>query len=186
MKAAVLIYDGFVQFEVMLACYFMRSKGDVITVSLDGRASTSAEGFITEPHMPLAMLDLDLVDLFIVPGGDPQAILGNDLLAETLRELNHGGKIIAAICAGPVHLAKAGLLQGKNFTSTGTNEHPEDFAEGFYRPDLVVVDGNIVTALPHGYVDFALELGKLMGIYADEAEYREAVAFFRDFRVEQA
>ncbi len=182
MRTAVLIYDGFVQFEVVLTCYFMKHKGDVITVSTDGRAATSAEGFITQPHMPLAMLDLDTVDLFVIPGGEPGPILGNELLSDTLRQLDAKGKVLAAICGGPVHLARAGLLQGKNFTSTLANEHPEDFAEGNYLPDLVVVDGNIVTAQPHGYVDLALELGRLMNIYEDEADYLETVAFFREFR----
>jgi putative intracellular protease/amidase len=183
MRTAVLIYDGFMQFEVVLACYFMRSKGDVVTVSLDGRPATSSEGFITQPHMPLAMLDLDSVDLFLVPGGDPKDILGNELLSETLQQLDRRGRTLGAICAGPVHLARAGLLRGRDFTSTATAVHPEDFAEGNFRPDLVVVDGNIVTALPHGYVDFALELGKLLKVFKDEDDYQETVAFFREFRL---
>ncbi|WP_175406469.1 hypothetical protein [Bacillus sp. FJAT-27264] len=45
-----------------------------------------------------------------------------------------------------------------------------------------MVDRNIVTALPNGYVDFALELGKLMNIYKDKADYQETIEFFKYFK----
>jgi hypothetical protein len=89
---------------------------------------------------------------------------------------------LAAICGGPVHLARAGVLNGKSYTSTVTGDYPEEFAESNFAPGLVIVDGNIVTAQPHGYVDMALQLGKMMNIFKDEADYLETVAFFREFR----
>jgi hypothetical protein len=76
MRTAVLIYDGFMQFEVVLTCYFMKTKGDVVTVSLDGRPATSGEGFITVPHMPLAMLDLTRLTCSSFRAGTPRRSWG--------------------------------------------------------------------------------------------------------------
>lgn len=44
-----------------------------------------------------------------------------------------------------------------------------------------MIDGNIVTAKACGYVDMALELGKIFKIYEDEADYRETVDYYKKF-----
>jgi hypothetical protein len=46
----------------------------------------------------------------------------------------------------------------------------------------VIRDGNILTAKPNGYVDFALELGRMMDIYQDEADLQETIDFFKYFK----
>lgn len=46
----------------------------------------------------------------------------------------------------------------------------------------VVRDGNIITAKPNGYVDFAIEIGRALDIYEDEDDLNETIEFFRHFR----
>ncbi len=182
MKTFILVYPSFVQFEVIFTSLFMKTVGDIVTVGIDGSEVTSHEGFIVKPHMQLSDVNLDEVDLFVIPGGEHINIYGNPLLTNTLQGLNEKGKVIAAVCSGPVHLAKAGLLDGKRYTSYRMPERKEDFRHAQRLEDNVVVDGNIVTAKAVGYVDLALELGKIFNIYRDEADYQETVEVYRNYK----
>lgn len=40
-------------------------------------------------------------------------------------------------------------------------------------------DGRLVTARPEGYVDFAVEVGKAIGLFSDEADIAETLDFFK-------
>jgi 4-methyl-5(b-hydroxyethyl)-thiazole monophosphate biosynthesis len=182
MKTFILVYPSFVQYEVVLTSLFMKTKGDIVTVGIDCNVVTSNEGFMVKPHMQLSDVNLDEVDLFVIPGGEHVNIYGNPLLTKTLQDLNKKGKVIAAICSGPVHLAKAGLLDGKRYTSYNLLERKDDFKHANRVEENVVVDGNIVTAKNVGYVDLALELGKIFNIYEDEADYQETVECYRNFK----
>lgn len=74
------------------------------------------------------------------------------------------------------------MLKGKRYTY---NQSPEEFNNletGIFEDKVVSIDGNVVTAKPNGYVDFALELGKMMDIYDDDADYQETVDFFKYFK----
>ncbi len=182
MRVGVLIYDGCVQFEVVLAAFFVQQKGKVETYGIEMRDHRSAEGFRLQPDHPLSELDPDALDAFIVPGGQPDAILDNAVLAEKLRELNARGKLIAAICGAPVHLSRAGVLEGRSFTSSIYHERPGDFVSGTYVDRDVVEDGNIVTAWPNAFVDFAIVLADRLGLFQDREDREETVRVFREFK----
>lgn len=180
MRAAVYIYDNYVQFEVVLSSYFLGTKGEVVIVSADGRPHRSMEGFLTVPDMRLEDLDLATVDAFILPGGWEKDIADRPGLHAALRELHAHGRIVAAICGGPLQLARAGLLAGRRFTAS--EDDPEAFAGATFVDENVVVDGHIVTAQPYGFVDMALQLGRMLGVFEDERDYQETVQAFREQR----
>lgn len=48
----------------------MKRKGEIVTVSLDGEQVVSFEGFKTQPHKSLKEIDVEEVDLFVIPGGN--------------------------------------------------------------------------------------------------------------------
>lgn len=161
MKTHILIYEGFAQFEVILASYFLGTKSEIVTVGLDINPINSSEGFITSPHISLNELNIDEVETFIIPGGDPEN-LNSELLLETIKKINKNEAIIGAICSGTDQLVKAGILCNIN----------ED----------IVVDGNIVTAKGNAYVDFALKLAELNNIFKDKEDYLETVKYFKEFQ----
>lgn len=181
MKTCVLIYNGFVQFEVILTCLFMKSKGEIITVALDENEIISIEGFTTKPDKLINEIEPDEIDLFVIPGGNPKPIYNNPELNKVLRKLNEKGKIIAAICAGPVHLAKSGILGGKKFIvdAPELKQYHNDFKNSIYVDESVVVDGNIITAKPNGYVDFVIEIGKVMDIFENDDDLNGKIEFFK-------
>lgn len=179
MKTYVLIYEGFVQFEVVLANNFMKTKGDIITVGKDMNEVLSHEGFKTIPHKTIDDIDIEEVDLFIIPGGFPDILINNTKLHKLLKELNSKNKVIGAICAAPIHLAKAGILNGRNFTTTLPVEEFYEFNECNFKNRDIVVDKNIVTAKANAYVDFAIKLGELMDIYENEEDLEETIRYFK-------
>ncbi|KJD45088.1 hypothetical protein [Paenibacillus terrae] len=48
-------------------------------------------------------------------------------------------------------------------------------------PPNGVRDRQIVTAKANAYVDFGIELGKLMDIYENEQDLEETISFFKHF-----
>ena len=71
-------------------------------------------------------------------------------------------KYVAAICAAPIVLERAGLLEGRKFTCFPGVE--DQIASGEHQTDLVVVDGNIVTSRGAGTaLAFAYALVDLLG-----------------------
>ena len=80
----------------------------------------------------------------------------------SLQARNKAGKYIAAICAAPIVLNRAGLLEGRKFTCFPGVE--EQIAAGDHQTDLVVVDGNIITSRGAGTaLAFAYALVDLLG-----------------------
>ena len=179
LKTYILIYETFVQFEVVLTNYFMKTKGEIITVGLDNREVTSWEGFKTVPHVTIDEVDPDGVDLFVIPGGEPDKLFESEKLRNLLKELYKQGKVLAAICAAPLQLARAGVLDDHKYTTTLPLDEFDSFNQDNFQNDNVVVDRNIITAKAAGYVDFALEIGRKMDIFENEADYQETVEYFK-------
>lgn len=182
MKSYVLVYEGFVQFEVILASYLLKHAGDIITVGVSIDPVVSAESFKVIPDITIDEVNVDEVDAFIVPGGIPDTLFDCAEFYTLLEKLNAKGKVIGAICSAPLHLAKANVLQGKKYTTTITPADFTEFNTANFVNENVVIDGNIITAKANGYVDFGIEIGKMVGIYEDEADYQETIDYFKHFK----
>ncbi|MBN2616816.1 MAG: DJ-1/PfpI family protein [Spirochaetales bacterium] len=184
MNTYIFIYDGFAQFEVILASYLLKTKSNIVTVGVDGSQIESCEGFKTIPHKILKEIKPEDVDIFIIPGGDPDKIHKKEELYELLGKLNNNKCKIGAICSGIIHFLKSGVLGDKKYTtSININEHKKFIKSNFIDMN-VVSDDNLITAKANGYVDFALEIGKIMGIYSSDDDYNETVNFFKYFKYE--
>ena len=46
----------------------------------------------------------------------------------------------------------------------------------------VVVAETVITARANGYVDFAIEVAKKMGLFEDETDLKETIAFWRNYQ----
>ena len=96
-------------------------------------------------------------DLLVIPGGPGHTTLASDTrILQMLQQQGQAGRLIGSICAGPVVLDQAGVVEGRNFTSfpeTGDRLPRRN-------PDARVVrDGNIITSQGAGTAtDFALAL----------------------------
>lgn len=182
MNTYIFIYDDFANFEVALSALFMKAKGEIITVALEKREYVSEEGFKFLPHKILKNVKPEDIDLFIIPGGNYNSIYGNKKIYEFITKLYELNKCIAAICSGTIQIAKAGILDGKKFTTSMPIDEHSEFKKGIFLDENVVVDEKIITAKGNGYVDFAIEIGKVMDIYEDKDDLRETENYFKYFK----
>ncbi len=165
-RVLVPLAPGFEDLEAVTIVDLLRRAGiEVITAGLHAGLVEGARGTRVQPDATLDEVAGDEFDMIALPGGMPGSEnLKNDARVEAmLRRLAGAGKYTAAICAAPIALAHAGLLDGRNATS-----YP-GFLEKMAVPSLcfsesaVVVDGRVVTSRgPGTAMDFALTLIELL------------------------
>jgi putative intracellular protease/amidase len=179
-KIAILSYDGFAEFEVVLAGLILHHQHDVIAVALEDREYRSGENQRFCVDQIIRDIDVDSIDLLIIPGEDPVLLIENRELRGFVEDLVAKNKKIGGICGGASVLAGFGVLKGKKCTGMTSGVKPSDrpnvnteyeyYSESIVSDEHVVVDGNIITAQGQAYVEFAVELARQMGIYEHEGE----------------
>lgn len=164
-KALVLMAEGFEEIELTTIVDILRRGGVTVTITgLKDGLITGSRGMKMQPDVTLDGIK-EMYDMIILPGGSPGYVnLGSDMrVIELIKRYNADGKIIAAICAAPSVLVKAGILAGKKVTIFRGMEN--ELKNAVYIDKPVVEDGNILTSQgPGTAMEFALELLKrLMG-----------------------
>lgn len=174
MKDVILLYDDCCMYEIVILNYFMKCtncemvfctcKESGRTEDSSGQTIRAMEGYSIHCDISLDEIDCSKVRSFIVPGGDISNIDHKNVL-DMLNQLHDKKVIIAGICAGVDILDKAGVLKGVSST------HSSDLD--------CVRDKNIITARPNAYVDFAIEVGKALELFEDEADLQETIEFWK-------
>ncbi len=158
-KALVLMAEGFEEIELTSIVDILRRGGVTVTIAgLKDGILTGARGIKIQPDISLNSIK-EFYDIMILPGGSPGYInLGKDRrVLELINKYNGAGKIVAAICAAPTVLAKAGILAGRKATVFKGMEN--ELIDAKYVDKPVVEDGNIMTSQgPGTAMEFALVL----------------------------
>jgi len=159
-KAIVLLAPGFEEIEAITVVDVLRRAGVEVTVAGVSDADvTGSHGITVRADRLLAEAAEGSYDLVVLPGGLPGATnLRDDPAVQALvRSHAAAGRRVAAICAGPIALAAAGVLRGKRATSYpgfGEQLGCEEYLE-----EPVVTDGTVTTSRGVGTaLDFALAL----------------------------
>lgn len=160
-KVAVFLAEGLEEVEGLTVVDLLRRAGiDVKTVALSSKKEvTGARQITIKADACLEELDFTKQDGVVLPGGMPGTthLMEHEGVNRTIREFAEQGKLVAAICAAPVVLGKAGLLQGRRATCYPGMEDQLTGAECC--EDAVVWDGNIITSRGVGTaIPFALTL----------------------------
>jgi len=172
-KAIVLLAPGFEEIEAITVVDVLRRAGVEVTVAgVSEMEVTGSHGVTVKADRRLSEAAEESYELVVLPGGLPGATnLRDDPGVQALVRAQHAaGRRVAAICAGPIALGAAGVLQGKKATSYpgfGDQLHAAHYLE-----DAVVTDGNVTTSRGVGTaLDFALALvAQLSGADAAEAQ----------------
>ncbi|HLN76188.1 MAG TPA: DJ-1/PfpI family protein [Nocardioidaceae bacterium] len=179
-RVLLLVYDTFAEFEVsVLITALTGTTHTLTTFGLTGGAVTSTGGLRVVPDMAIAEVDPGEFDALVVPGGEASRLLGRPELQRLVTALDRRGALLAAICGGPAVLGDAGVLDGRSFTAALA---PKDRAwpgvagRGNRLSEMVVVDGNVVTATGSSYLSFAEEVLRCL----DERSDVEPLTFFRE------
>lgn len=159
-KVAVLFADGFEEIEALsVVDYLRRADITVDMISINNQLEVvGAHTIKLTCDMQLSELNSDY-DAVVLPGGLPGAehLRDSEEVISFVQKMNTENKIVAAICAAPIVLERAGLTKGKIGTSYPGFENQLTYDE--YKEDIVVQDGNLITARgPATAVYFALKL----------------------------
>ena len=167
-KAALLLAPGFEEIEALTVVDVLRRAG--LVCDMIGFAES-----VTGSHAITVQADqvwkgrLDDYDMVILPGGMPGSanLRDDDRLMQLLQDFQQADKFIAAICAAPSALDRAGVLTGKYFTCYDGAR--DNIKNGTYRKETVLVDGKLITSRgPSTALAFAYELVRQLGGDADQ------------------
>lgn len=180
-----LLYEGYAGFELVFAANNL-ARFKTRTVGFGKAPCRSLENLWTVVDMDVEELNPDEVDLLIIPGGRPSDIINDpkikgkvDIFLEKIRQIDRRGGKLAAICGGPEWLGTAGVLDGRRCTHS-QSEPAKAFGKAVFTNEYVTIDGNIITAQGQAYAEFAVEMGRQMGIYKTEEEARADLNWLRD------
>ncbi|MHA7833106.1 MAG: DJ-1 family glyoxalase III [Algiphilus sp.] len=144
--ALLLIADGSEETEAVTAIDVLRRSEISVTVAgVDGLEVGASRGVQLRADALLDAVMHQDFDLVVLPGGKEGAErLRDDPRVQSLLCRQHDAeRLIGAICAAPIALVAAGILQGRQATSYPGFLQPSD---AHLREDAVVVDGNIITS----------------------------------------
>ena len=146
-KALVVLAPGFEEIEAISIIDILR-RGDI-----DVTVAGLAQGPVTGPHaitvIPdrvLDRVDHHVFDVLVLPGGQPGTnnLKADERLLQWIRERFDQGQKLAAICAAPTVLHRAGITSGLRLTSYPSEK--EVFKDSTYLEQPVVKDGPVITS----------------------------------------
>lgn len=164
MKVLVPLARGFEEIEaVSIIDILRRANIEVLIASLDEQKEVmGAHGISIKTDINIKNAKVSELEMIALPGGwdGTLALIDDENVQRILKEMDAKGKNIAAICAAPYALHKAGVLK-QNYTCYPSIE--QQIREEGYKGDssMVVQDANVITSRgPSTAMCFALALVK--------------------------
>jgi 4-methyl-5(b-hydroxyethyl)-thiazole monophosphate biosynthesis len=181
-RVLVPLAAGFEEIEAIAIVDVLRRAGLEVTVAgLEPGPVEGAHGIEVAPDAALSELDLDAYTTIVLPGGMPgtRRLAEDERVIGLVQRLHAAGRRTAAICAAPLVLARAGVIDGVPVTS-----HPsvrkELGAARVQDAPRVVRSGNVITSQgPGTAIEFALALVEEICGAAKAAELSRAMVVAR-------
>lgn len=165
-NVCVLMANGSEEMEVVISVDVLRRAGISVFLAGVGEETstvTTSRGVRIAPDSAWDAAEASRFDAIVIPGGvgGTQVLRQDDGVKQVVQDFLKAGKIVAAICAGPLVLQDAGVLDGRTYTS-----HPacrEELTVGTWVDQLVVRDDNLITSQAPGTTfAFALTLVEIL------------------------
>ncbi|MFT4901531.1 MAG: 4-methyl-5(b-hydroxyethyl)-thiazole monophosphate biosynthesis [Lentimonas sp.] len=161
-KALIILHNDFEEIEAVTPIDLLSRAGIEVTQASieDSLYVTGRSGITLEATDRFDNVIGEAYDAIILPGGPGiQQLRRHPAICELLRQQVARGKIVGCICAAPLLLLDAGLIEGLDYTAypATIDELPQA------KSDPVVVDGNIITSRGAGTaIEFGLALVKAL------------------------
>ncbi len=161
MKTALIILaTGFEEIEAITVIDVLRRGGVAVTVAgLDNIEITGAHNIKVRADLPLEQVKEKAFDMIILPGGGQgtENLKSSKTVLNLVQKQYKQQRYVAAICAAPTVLAKAGITDKHLVTSYPGTQGA--FKDGQVSDANTVISGNIITGrAPGAAMDFALVL----------------------------
>ena len=163
-KVLITLAPGFEEIETITVIDILRRAGArVVLAATEEGPIEGSRGVSVLSDTLIDQVDDNDFDLVVLPGGQPGTtnLQKNDTVKTIIQNMHRSNKQVAAICAAPIVLHSAGILN-----NTRTTSHPsvkDQLKDTDYSDNRVVVDGNIVTSRSPGTaLEFALKLVEIL------------------------
>jgi len=157
-KILIPLAFGFEEIEAITCIDVLRrTELEVITVSIDKMEVLGAHNIVVKSDALIDDINWTDFDAIVLPGGMPGSanLRDNEKVISIVKQLYSENKLVAAICAAPIVLEKAGVIVNKNATSYPGFD--KEMTSCNYMENRVVVDGNVITARGPGVaIEFSL------------------------------
>lgn len=157
----VPLAEGFEEIEAAtIVDVLRRAELHVTLVGLQPGPVLGAHGIAFSTDATLDEVDPERISALVLPGGQPGTdnLMADERILDLCRRLGAEGKPTAAICAAPMVLAEAGLLEGRPATSYPSFQDRLAGARVQSEP-RVVRSGSVLTSQgPGTSLEFALTL----------------------------
>jgi 4-methyl-5(b-hydroxyethyl)-thiazole monophosphate biosynthesis len=160
MKALVVLFDGFEDIEAAAAIDLMKRAGiQVTTAGLISLTVESSSGLRVTANKRLVDVT-ETHDALILPGGPGyRNLVNSSAVIELIKKYDREKKLIAAICAAPAALAKAGIMEDRPATIYPGMERELPRP----RDAKLVISQNIITSKgPGTALDFSLKIVEVL------------------------
>ncbi|HSJ01824.1 MAG TPA: type 1 glutamine amidotransferase domain-containing protein [Verrucomicrobium sp.] len=179
-RIAVLAADGFEEIELTGPVWYFRALGAQVDIVAPKFTPFPAQYGLSTPEMakdhimaiqylnPVGWIKVDRraneikvaeYDAVFIPGGawNPDNLRYDKDVIRFLQDFNKSGKLIAAICHGPLVLASAEILKERKLTGFWNIQGDLTNAGGQVLEQAVVEDGNLITSRhPIDVADFSV------------------------------
>lgn len=165
-KVLVILAQGCEELEaITITDLFVRAGIHVTTAGLDDKPVKASRGTCIIPDTNIDTVMNNIYDLVALPGGLPGAnyLCDDSRVQNILKKHAANNKYIAAICAAPKALARAGLLENKTVTAYPGTLTSLNLLSTTIKETAIEIDDKIITSRgPGTTMDFALTLIEIL------------------------
>ena len=176
-KVLVPLAGGFEEIEAITIVDVLRRAGIAVdVVSLDSLHVKGAHQIVVHADLFINQINGVVYDAIVLPGGMPGSahLRDSDLVLDFVRAVWTQGGHACAICAAPIALHAAGLLDGVQATSYPS--FADQLSGAIYCEDEVVCDGRVVTSRGAGTaLAFSFRLLEELDLAEQAAQLRKGM-----------
>lgn len=146
----IVAQEGFRDEELLVPKEILDREGHTVKVaSLTRSKASGSKGAVVLPDMAVYEANPTYFDAIVIVGGPGSPVLAKTKeVVDLVEKAYKAGKIVAAICLGPMTLAAAGVLSDKRATVYPSKDGIGAVRDGGakYASEPVIVDGSVITA----------------------------------------
>lgn len=161
-RVLIVLAQGCEEMEAVAIIDILRRAGVVVvSAGLDDALIHASRGTVLQADTTLDAVLHEVFDMVVLPGGQPgtRHLDADERIHDLLRRTVQQGHYVAAICAAPMVLAHAGLLDGKRVTAYPGTLEALNIREVCSTGAAVEQDGKLITSRgPGTAMDFSLHL----------------------------